>query len=294
MFRKGLTDAVGPVLGQGGSAGRGDASPEAARIPSRETPSATPTPSRDTPSRDTPGTDNAEVTTISDLVVMQPYLDNVEQVVRTLLAEETNGKPTCYSLVDGNNVIYEQGNNFILRTQLINEANKCLPPETRSQVIVVWPQFKWDKLGANGMTPQTFARLFDPLRQGTSVYFALVDYPKPNPPKDGHVYLPNGTKKYQPWCQLPGMQSADHLACELDDAILTELHCAITRNNRCAIAVSGDRRVIKTREDLDKLKGWVDAALKTRNFYVRTTFKKVTVGSVDSQFTTLLGGAQLA
>tara|TARA_B100001057_G_scaffold74433_1_gene68974 strand:+ start:273 stop:953 length:681 start_codon:yes stop_codon:yes gene_type:complete len=226
---------------------------------------------------------------------MQPYLDNVEQVVRTLLAEEPAGTPTCYSLVDGNNVIYEQDGNLMLRSELITEADKCLPPETRSQVIVVWPQKKWNKLGTGDMmTPQTFARLFDPLRQGTSVYFALVDYPKPNPPKDGHVYLPNGFKKYQPWCTLPGMRTADHLACELDDAILTELHCAITRNNRCAIAVSGDRRVIKTREDLDKLKGWVDAALKTRNFYVKTTFKKVTVGPVSGQFATLLGGARRA
>jgi hypothetical protein len=233
------------------------------------------------------------VTTISDLVVMQPYLDNVEEVVRTLLAEETDGTPTCYSLVDGNNVIYEQDDgNLVLRPELITEADKCLPPQTRSQVIVVWPQKKWNKLGVGGMmTPQTFARLFDPLRQGTSVYFALVDYPKSIPPVQGYVYLPNGVKKDQWWCRLPGMQSADHLACELDDAILTELHCAITRNNRCAIAVTGDRRAIKTREDLDKLKGWVEAASRQRgsNFKVRTTFKKVTVGPVDPYASGLLG-----
>lgn len=228
----------------------------------------------------TPVRDTAEVPTISELGVMQPYLRNLKDVVGKLLAEEADGPPMCYSLVDGNNVVYKEGNNLALRSELISEADKCLPPETRSQVIVVWPQSKWDKLGDSGLTPQTFARLFDPLRKGTSVYFALVEYPTIYPPKNGHVYLPNGTIKEQPWCTLPGMWKADHLACELDDAILTELHCAITRNNRCAIAVSGDRRVIKTRKDLDKLKGWVDAAYvdSRSNFYVKTTFKKVTVG----------------
>ena len=251
------------------------------------------TPSSDPPgATSTPGTDNAEATTISELAVMQPYLANLKAVVSTLLAEEPAGTPMCYSLVDGNNVVYEQRDgNLALRPELIFEADKCLPPETRSQVIVVWPQWKWDKLGAPNQTPQTVARLFDPLRQGTSVYFALVDYPTPYPPKNGHVYLPDGTKKDQPWCTLPGMWKADHLACELDDAILTALHCEITRNNRCAIAVSGDRRVIKTRKELNKLQAWVDAAYREprSKFYVTTTFMKVTVGAVSAAATFLLG-----
>ena len=250
------------------------------------------TPSSDPPgATSTPGTDNAEATTISELAVMQPYLANLKAVVSTLLAEEPAGTPMCYSLVDGNNVVYEQRDgNLALRPELIFEADKCLPPETRSQVIVVWPQWKWDKLGAPNQTPQTVARLFDPLRQGTSVYFALVDYPTPNKVV-GKTWLPNGAKKDQWWCLLPGMSKADHLACELDDAILTALHCEITRNSRCAIAVSGDRRVIKTRKDLNELQAWVDAARAdtSSNFYVKTTFMKVTVGAVSAAATFLLG-----
>ena len=243
------------------------------------------TPSSDPPQGDAdPEQRPPQATTISQLAVMKPYLANLEAVVRTLLAEEPAGTPMCYSLVDGNNVVYEQRDgNLALRPELITEADKCLPPDTRSQVIVVWPQWKWNKLGTSGLTPQTFARLFDPLRQGTSVYFALVDYPKPRT-LGREMWLPNGTKKPQMWCLLPGMTQADHLACELDDAILTALHCEITRNNRCAIAVSGDRRVIKTRENLNELQAWVDAArAKPRsNFYVKTTFKKVTVGAVSA------------
>ena len=251
------------------------------------------TPSSDPPQGDAhPEQGPPQVATVSKLVVMQPYLANLKAVVRKLLAEEPAGTPMCYSLVDGNNVIYEQDDgNLALRPELITEADKCLPPDTRSQVIVVWPQWKWNKLGTSGLTPQTFARLFDPLRQGTSVYFALVDYSKPRTVA-GKTWLPNGVKKAQSWCLLPGMTQADHLACELDDAILTALHCEITRNNRCAIAVSGDRRVIKTRENLNELQTWVDAAYRTpeSNFYVTTTFQKVTVsGPPQGVATALLG-----
>ena len=239
-----------------------------------------------------PGSGNAEVTTISELTVMNPYVRDINQVVSKLLLEERNGPPMCYSLVDGNNVIEElQGGELALRSVLIDEAIKCLPPETKSQVIVVWPQSKWDALGTNGNTAERLANLFAPLRQGASVYFALVDYPTANLVREeGTVFLPNGAEKDQWWCKLPGMRKADHLACELDDAILTELHCAITKNNRCAIAVTGDRRVIKTREELVKLKGWVEAARRQgwvqagrrHSFYVITTFMKVTTVEPDA------------
>ncbi len=237
-----------------------------------------------------PGSGNAEVTTISELTVMNPYVTNIKQVVSKLLLEERNGPPMCYSLVDGNNVIEElPSGELALRSVLIDEAIQCLPPETKSQVIVVWPQSKWNALGTNGNTAERLANLFAPLRQGASVYFALVDYPTPNPRVPGKVFLPNGAEKDQWWCKLPGMRKADHLACELDDAILSELHCAITKNNRCAIAVTGDRRVIKTREELDKLKGWVETARRQgwveagrrHSFYVITTFMKVTTVAPD-------------
>ena len=230
----------------------------------------------------TPDGDTAEAPTISELGVMQPYLQNLKDVVGKLLAEQPAGTPMCYSLVDGNNVIRERDDGkYALRSSLILEADTCLPPDTRSQVIVVWPQRKWNKLGTTDakMTPQELARLFDPLRQGTSVYFALVDSPKPSL-KNEYTWLPNGKKKAQMWCRLPGMREADHLACELDDAILTALHCEFTLNNRCALVVSGDRRVIKTRKEMADLGGWVKAALEDDDskFHVKTTFKKVTVG----------------
>ena len=221
---------------------------------------------------------------------MQHYLANLNEVVRKLLQEEPTGLPMCYSLVDGSNVIYKEDNNLMLRSEIIEEASTCLPPRpTRSQVIVVWPQWRWNELVKGITDPQEkllrfkqLARLFEPLRrEGTSVYFALVQYKEEGRDPNGYVYLPNGAVQTQPWCWLPGMaeEQADHLACELDDAILTALHCEITLNNRCAIAVSGDRRVIKNQTDMNKLQTWVDKAYRTRgsNFDATTTFVKVPV-----------------
>ena len=221
----------------------------------------------------------------SRIPVLGPYLQNLSEVVNKLLVAEPAGQK-CYALVDGSNVIYHLNGELKLKQAPMLEAMKCLPPSLKSQVIVVWTQWMWDKYGLGAIRPDTvraaalrrkkLACLFEPLRaKGTSVYFALVQYPRVFR-EEGTVWLPNGEAKSQSWCKLPGMrQQPNHLACELDDAILTALHCEITRNNRCARAVSDDRRVLKDPREMMKLNGWVEEARQNQGFEVVTTIVKV-------------------
>lgn len=245
-----------------------------------------PSPIRKQPSK---SDDNDESLPIPKLGVIGPYLYNLSDVVGDLLdLEEERTEEMCYALVDGSNVIYEVNGVLKLKQDAMDEAKNCLPPRFGAQVIVVWTQWMWDKYDFGGtkrshaLRRKQLACLFEPLRgSGTSVYFALVQYPMPDR-ATGYVYLPNGTKKDQPWCKLPGMWRADHLACELDDAILTALHCELTRNNRCARAVSGDRRVIKEPKEMLKLAGWVEAAYRNHGFEVVTTIVEVDVDGCAS------------
>jgi len=217
---------------------------------------------------------------IPTLGVIRPYLDNLSDVVNDLLVAEGDGGEMCYALVDGRNVIYRADGVLKLKQDVMDDARKCLPTDSRTRVIVVWAQWMWDTMGFGGTDRENARRrkelacLFDTLRDpGTSVYFALVQYPYPES-VPGKVWLPNGKEVSQSWCKLPGMWRFNHLACELDDAILTALHCELTKHNRCTIAVSGDRRVIKTLKELTDLEGWVKEAYK-KGFRVVTSIMEV-------------------
>jgi hypothetical protein len=113
---------------------------------------------------------------------------------------------------------------------------------------------------------RNIAHLFDPLRApGTSVLFALLVYDKITEVEGRECYgYPDakGTchSRETKMCQLKNMQYPSHLACELDDVLLTELHCELTKSGRAVKVVSDDRKVLKTNKEVADLRKWVRKA----------------------------------
>jgi len=202
------------------------------------------------------------------------FLDEVGQAA-AVLASST--EEPCFSLVDGRNVLW---NDTV--TPAVQQAKRCVPP-SGSQVVVVLPKFAWeamemDERSRDGSTKRrNIARLFEPLRaRGTKVLFALLAYNKPSifydkpgavPPNyievDGSECYgypdAKGTCRSRPskMCKLKKMKYPSHLACELDDVLLTELHCELTKSGRAVKVVSDDRKVLKTNKEVADLRNWV-------------------------------------
>ena len=188
------------------------------------------------------------------------FLDEVGQAA-AVLASST--EEPCFSLVDGRNVLW---NDTV--TPAVRQAKRCVPP-SGSQVVVVLPKFAWEAMGMDERgrdgsgKRRNIARLFDPLRaRGTKVLFALLVYDKIADVDGSECYgYPDaqGTCRSRPtkMCKLENMQYPSHLACELDDVLLTELHCELTKSGRAVKVVSDDRKVLKTNKEVADLRKWV-------------------------------------
>ena len=171
---------------------------------------------------------------------------------------------------------------------VIEKASECLPHISNSKVVVIWYWSEWEKRGLHESGPEAdrlrkqYAAKFNKLRNpGDSVFFVLLYFNKTGY-KHKNINLCRGTvktkkqcptdtvkKKVCVWnrlpdpetyCQLPQMTVHKHLACELDDVLLTKFHCELTKN-RCAIkVVSADQGVLKSPDDVATLEGWVENA----------------------------------
>ena len=188
------------------------------------------------------------------------FLDEVGQAA-AVLASST--EEPCFSLVDGRNVLWNE-----TVTSAVQQAKRCVPP-SGSQVVVVLPKFSWeamemDERSRDGSAKRrNIARLFEPLRaRGTKVLFALLVYDKPTEVDGFECYgYPDakGTcrSRSSKMCKLKRMKYPSHLACELDDVLLTELHCELTKSGRAVKVVSDDRKVLKTNKEVADLRNWV-------------------------------------
>lgn len=206
------------------------------------------------------------------------FLDEVGQAAAVLVS--STDEP-CFSLVDGRNVLW---NNAV--TAAVGQAKRCVPPNG-SQVVVVWPKFVWEAMGMDvrdregSATRRKVASLFDPLRaRGTRVLFALLVYDKLTEKQGFECYgYPDakGTcrSRETKMCKLKGMKYPSHLACELDDALLTELHCELTKSGRAVKVVSDDRKVLKTNKEVADLRNWV------RNAELRVGLEVVAVKVIN-------------
>jgi len=124
------------------------------------------------------------------------------------------------------------------------------------------------------------ACLFEPLRRrGTKIMFALIQYPHLSYEDDTYC-MESCREAYEKRCTLPNMGFYTHLACELDDALLTALHCELLRNNLSVGIVSGDRKVLKTGEEMGDLQGWITNT--GPDFRVVTQFVEVGVDGCAS------------
>ncbi len=205
----------------------------------------------------------AKDTSYEELGSFTGFLDEIGQAA-AVVASST--EEPCFSLVDGRNVLWNN-----TRTSAVQEAKRCVPP-SGSQVVVVLPKFAWEAMGMDNRrrdgsaNRRNIARLFDPLRApGTRVLFALLVYDKITEVEGRECYgYPDakGTchSRETKMCQLKNMQYPSHLACELDDVLLTELHCELTKSGRAVKVVSEDRKVLKTNKEVADLRKWVRKA----------------------------------
>ena len=219
------------------------------------------------------------------------YLNGIDRVVRGLVS----GRGMTYTLVDGRNVLYkttsDRASDVALKEGVIQTAKTCLPAGG-TQVVVVWSKWDWDNAtrvpGGNRATrarqkmlrAKQIACLFEPLRRrGTKIVFALIQYP-PLDYEDGEYCMESCRKGYEKHCTLPNMGFYTHLACELDDALLTALHCELLRNSLSVGIVSGDRKILKTDENMGDLQYWIDNT--GPDFEVVTQFVEVDVDGCAS------------
>ena len=195
------------------------------------------------------------------------YLDGVAEVMAELISE----RGRCYSLVDGRNVLNRSNprtSDVAVDDDAIGEANVCIPPE-KTQVVVVWTQWDWNAATSaatarlRDLKRKQLACLFNPLRAaGTRVLFALIQYPQLDR-VEGKKCMESCAQISEGRCALPTlpqMMGRNHLACELDDALLTALHCELLRNCRSVRVVSRDRKVLKTSHEMAQLQTWMNAA----------------------------------
>ena len=163
------------------------------------------------------------------------------------------------SLVDGKNLMFTSHTEYSTGLQaigkqganLVNEAALCMPP-VGTQVVVVWTKEEW-KRRILDQGDQGFERLLTILvtlnqlrANGTNVMFLLLDYPE--------AEKRARDSSNQPMCRLYNDPRTDgHLSCEMDDLLLTGLHCALLRSGRAVKVVSDDRRVLKTSAELEQI-----------------------------------------
>lgn len=188
------------------------------------------------------------------------FLDQVGQAAAVITSST---EEPCFSLVDGRNVLWNDA-----VTPAVEQARRCVPANG-SQVVVVLPKFAWEamEMGVRdregSAKRRNIARLFEPLRaRGTKVLFALLAYDKIAEVDGFECYgYPDakGTcrSRSTKMCKLKKMKYPSHLACELDDVLLTELHCELTKSGRAVKVVSDDRKVLKTNKEVADLRNWV-------------------------------------
>ena len=173
------------------------------------------------------------------------------------------------SLVDGKNLMFTSDTEYSTGLQaigkqggrLVDEAVLCMPP-VGTQVVVVWTKEEW-KRRILDQGDQGFERLLTILvtlnrlrANGTNVIFLLLDYPE--------VEKRGSDSSKQPICRLYNdPKTDDHLSCEMDDLLLTGLHCALLRSGRAVKVVSDDRRVLKTSAELEQISVWVEQKWKS-------------------------------
>lgn len=182
----------------------------------------------------------------------------------------------AYTLVDGRNFFHEQWGKHEIphadedQKDLIRNIQDCLPKRT-SQVIVVWTKANWTARNLHSTKPEyytrrkQYARMLQPLAApGTNVIFLLYDFLKPTHQLNYHCLGRWGACKKTNTpvkeCQLPQMTGYTHLACEMDDVLLTKLDGLLTAQNRATKVMTNDKQVLKSPADVEKLEQLVAVA----------------------------------
>lgn len=202
------------------------------------------------------------------------FLDNVKKVVEDLI--NANPGPYVYTLVDGNNIATCKP--LVGHTKdALNSAVACLPDE-KSVVVVIWTWKKWkesklDETNAAGIKRRKqYAANFNALRDpDTNVFFVLLKYEHEKEDakrvKTLEMILQEGGNiswkhfRNERVCKLPGFEEHDHLACELDDVLLTKFHSELLKQAMSVRVVSADRNVLKMPFEVEKVGNGVKDAM---------------------------------
>jgi hypothetical protein len=215
---------------------------------------------------------------------VEGYTAALETILPGMLRNTDKQLP--FVLVDGRNAFFAQDGKTKEKLtdeweKLIGETARCLPA-SRGQVIVIWTKTAWDNQGCdNPEQRKIYANWLKPLAAfDTKVIFLLLEYDKKktneqrvkkcfgnwvdNPPSGRS----NCAQKNESQCVLPGMDEGDrsHLACELDDVLLSALHCRLINANRVVQVVSLDKSILKNPVDVNKVVGWLSSEEAVRKF----------------------------
>ena len=202
-----------------------------------------------------------------------PVLDVVEAIIS---ANERDAY--VYTLVDGNNIMAGKALNGASKAA-VDSAAACLPPDLlpdkKSVIVVIWTWKQWEEHKLNEKDDagierrKQYAANLDALRTpGTSVFFVLLKYNDQQDDKkvktlnvtlqrEGNIFWKDSNERV---CKLPGFDTHDHLACELDDVLLTKFHCELLKKEISVRVVSGDRNVLKLPREMKKVEDGVEAA----------------------------------
>ena len=208
--------------------------------------------------------------------------DTLPDPIMTKILNGTDQK-LPFVLIDGRNLFFKAAASEPVPKwdELIKETKKHLPVSTNraGQVIVVWTMLKWKEFQCD-RTPYKRQRLAQWLKDlafyGTNVVFLLVDFDKA---KLNQVYYKKCSGRVQEdgdggkscdivdkWernvsdCQIAGMRDNErsHLACELDDVLLSALNNRLTKANRVVQVVSLDKSILKNPLDIKAVVGWLN------------------------------------
>ena len=224
------------------------------------------------------------------------YMDALDKILPKMIARTAQELP--FVLVDGRN-LYSNKGAIVPEPKwgnLIGETKKCLP-SSGGQVIVIWTKTAWDYHDCDKSKERrkAYANWLKPLAaNGTKVIFLVLEYDKKetdpkymdkcigNAPKDesrrnGNPIMDPRTGerrcdvyfyKSENTCVLPGMTEDErsHLACELDDVLLSSLQCRLVAANRVVQVVSLDKSILKNPLDVKALLALLDRDEAKANF----------------------------
>lgn len=199
--------------------------------------------------------------------------DAADQTIASFFNDDPDALQHTIVLVDGGNILFSPQYGTLrlgsVETRAtVERAAQCMPSEG-ARIFLVWTRELWQAKGFDEQDSvdaqlQALMAFFKSLRApGLSIVVMLITYL----PEDLHRER-IGKSNSKRTCRLNGMDTPKHLACEMDDALVSMLSCAFFKYKHPHKVLSNDSRVLKSNSELVELEGWIEQSKMP--FYVET------------------------